>query len=366
MVTKGQITSSVTEGDPIGSFILDNIRPLETTKPYSWYYDQTHDNPCQIERRSVEDVLPYSAIFAFANCSTGSNRGLIDKILIEASLNHPLNEESIKSFVKSIQYINGLQRTKVYLNENISIENSSLIRLTSLNSIDYNAFRTIEFTENFRPGSIVILTISPILNIEKSIIFIKNILKAFENSTKQSDGNGFDVYSISNYGKLTYCSLQGQISILDKIRFNNDLKHSFIIHLKQGNWLMDYISIRLKIHSNTKQLGEWYDIFNHIKNLSRLIISSYFDLILNKSYKLIKEHSLTLMNQFIHSSSIFAQDLSQSLIQLISIVRNARLPLLLPNLREPKPIEQIDEQTFEKIQLTPPLAAGLPHFAAGI
>ncbi|CAF0981470.1 unnamed protein product [Rotaria sp. Silwood1] len=353
LVRRKQITSSVTEGDPIGSFILDNIRPLETTKPYSWYYDQTHDNPCQIERRSVEDVLPYSAIFAFANCSTGSNRGLIDKILIEASLNHPLNEESIKSFVKSIQYINGLQRTKVYLNENISIENSSLIRLTSLNSIDYNAFRTIEFTENFRPGSIVIL-----IDIER-VLYRSSI-------EEQSDGNGFDVYSISNYGKLTYCSLQGQISILDKIRFNNDLKHSFIIHLKQGNWLMDYISIRLKIHSNTKQLGEWYDIFNHIKNLSRLIISSYFDLILNKSYKLIKEHSLTLMNQFIRSSSIFAQDLSQSLIQLISIVRNARLPLLLPNLREPKPIEQIDEQTFEKIQLTPPLAAGLPHFAAGI
>ncbi|CAF3899073.1 unnamed protein product, partial [Rotaria sp. Silwood1] len=46
--------------------------------------------------------------------------------------------------------------------------------------------------------------------------------------------------------------------------------------------------------------------------------------------------------------------------------RHHRLPLLLPNLREPKPIEQIDEQTFEKIQLTPPFAAGLPHFAAGI
>jgi len=44
-------------------------------KPYSWHYDQTHNNPCQIERRSVEDVLPRSAIIAMSNCPTGSTRG---------------------------------------------------------------------------------------------------------------------------------------------------------------------------------------------------------------------------------------------------------------------------------------------------
>jgi glycogen debranching enzyme len=71
----GQIASSVSEGDPLGSFIQPKIRPLLNSKPYSWFYDQTHDNPCQIERRSVEDVLPRSAIISMSNCSTGSNRG---------------------------------------------------------------------------------------------------------------------------------------------------------------------------------------------------------------------------------------------------------------------------------------------------
>ncbi len=71
----GQITSSVSEGDTIGSFIQPSRRLIEKSKPYSWFYDQTHDNPCQIERRSVEDVLPRSACVSFANSSIGSNRG---------------------------------------------------------------------------------------------------------------------------------------------------------------------------------------------------------------------------------------------------------------------------------------------------
>ncbi|CAF3495949.1 unnamed protein product, partial [Rotaria socialis] len=44
----------------------------------------------------------------------------------------------------------------------------------------------------------------------------------------------------------------------------------------------------------------------------------------------------------------------------------ARLPLLSPNLREPRPSEEKDEQTLERIQLCPSLAAGFPHFASGI
>ena len=71
----GQIASSVSEGLPIGSFFQHNRTELKKTKPYSWFYDQTHDNPCQIERRSVEDILPRSSIVTFSNCSIGSNRG---------------------------------------------------------------------------------------------------------------------------------------------------------------------------------------------------------------------------------------------------------------------------------------------------
>ena len=492
----GQITSSVSEGDPIGSFIQLKSHLLLTSKPYSWYYDQTHDNPCQIERRSVEDVLPRSAIVSMSNCSTGSNRGydelvphhidvvherrfypkwglkdkqtneksgmiklkkslnqlhvylaqhgytqlmvdqlsnsvllltrhnprnrksilliahtsfyqpnekwdrisplsiqgIIDEIILEGSLNHSYEKESIKNFQRSKEYINGLEQTKVYLNEHLSIEKSSCIRLTSPNSPDYTGFRTMEFTENFRPGTIVVLKVSSLPQIHQSLINIQQLINQFNDQEsqfnqivknltlidlerilyrssieEQSDGKGFDVYSIPDYGKLVYAGLHGQIVILDKIRLQNELKHPLVINLKQGNWLMEYISNRLKIHSNTKQLGEWYEnAFGYIGSLSRLMIPSYFDLIIRNSYEILLEHSYSLMSQFIRQSSKFVHDLSQSSIQLISIVRNARLPLLSPNLREPKPNEEIDDQTYERVQQSPSLAAGFPHFAAGI
>lgn len=57
---------------------------------------------------------------------------------------------------------------------------------------------------------------------------------------------------------MAYCGLFGQITILNEIRLTNDLQHPLIENLKQGNWLMDYISNRLKVHSATKLLGEWY------------------------------------------------------------------------------------------------------------
>ena len=48
---------------------------MRACPPYSWFYDQTHDNPCQLTRRCVEDVLPRSSLVSMSNCSTGSNRG---------------------------------------------------------------------------------------------------------------------------------------------------------------------------------------------------------------------------------------------------------------------------------------------------
>ena len=96
------------------------------------------------------------------------------------------------------------------------------------------------------------------------------------------------------------------------------------------------------------------------------MVPSYFDLIISGSYEILVEHSYSLMSQFIRQSSTFVRDLAQSSIQLISVVRNARLPLLSPNLHEPRPNEEIDQQTFERVQQCPSLAAGFPHFGGGI
>ncbi|CAF1417753.1 unnamed protein product, partial [Adineta ricciae] len=492
----GQITSSVSEGDPIGSFIQPDRRLLEKVKPYSWFYDQTHDNPCQLERRSVEDVLPRSAIVAMANCSTGSNRGydelvphhidvvhetrlypkwgisdqdtnvktgmvtlkkalnklhaqlakegytqllidqlstsvllmtrhnplnhksvllvaytsffqptdrwdrisplslqgVIDEVIVEGSLSHPQDKEPTREFQRAKEYINGLRQTKMTINENLPIEKSEFLRLTSPNTRDYNGFRTIEFTDKFRPGSIVAFQVSLLPQIHQAVIDIDQIISQFSNPTsqfsriikdltlgdlervlyrssveEQSDGKGIDVYNIPDYGRLVYCGLHGLMPVLEKVRNANELRHPLVTNLKQGNWLMEYTANRLKLYPTTKQLGDWFEnAFNLVGTLSRLMVPSYFDLIIRNSYEKLIEHSISLQSQFIRASSTFIHDLSQSNIQLTSVVRNARLPLLSPNLREPRPNEEVDEHTLERVQQCPSLAAGFPHFGAGI
>jgi len=144
----------------------------------------------------------------------------------------------------------------------------------------------MEFTEGFRPGSIVVLQVSLLPQIHQTIINIQQLINQFSNPTsqfnqivkqltlvdlervlyrssveEQADGKGFDVYSIPDYGKFVYCGIQGQISLLDKIRLYNELKHPLVTNLKQGNWLMDYIANRLKAHTNTKQVSHILFLF---------------------------------------------------------------------------------------------------------
>ena len=207
-----------------------------------------------------------------------SIEGLVQKILFEGSIYH--ENESMENFCRSDKYLNGLEQINVYSKENLSIEQSRFIRLTSPNSLDYLDFRTIDFTEEFRPGSIIILEISFLPQISQTILqFEQQIINQFddENSEfnrivkkltlvdlervlyrssaeEQADGKGFDVYFVPDHGQLVYCGIQGQMSLLDNIRLYNQFDHPLMKNLKQGNWLMDYISRRLQLYSNTKEV----------------------------------------------------------------------------------------------------------------
>ncbi|CAF3349523.1 unnamed protein product, partial [Rotaria sp. Silwood2] len=136
-------------------------------------------------------------------------------------------------------------------NEKISIEKSRFIKLNSSNSSDYVGFRTIEFAEEFQLDLIILLEISLLPHIHQSVINIKQILNQFKYPTsqfnqivqkltlidlerilyrtsieEQSDGKGFGIYIIPDYGKLFYCGIHGEISILEIIRLFNEIKGS--------------------------------------------------------------------------------------------------------------------------------------------
>jgi len=61
-------------GKPVGAF--ENTAPPAIAN--ALLFDQTHDNPSPIDKRSVKDILPTAALVSFGACAVGSNRGYDD------------------------------------------------------------------------------------------------------------------------------------------------------------------------------------------------------------------------------------------------------------------------------------------------
>lgn len=282
-----------------------------------------------------------------------------------------------KVYVKDINKINGLNNYILNLKQNTSPMKCTMLEIVSLG----DKSSRLNFTENFKPGCVVAVSISPH---EKTIAAVSQLLADIDlvqatsrltltdmnyilfRCAEEDEGNNYD---IPGFGKLVYCGIQGFMSIFDTIVPKNDLGHPLCTNLRNGFWIIDYVSGRLKSDEFEKcpiyQFGDFLErYFQPIKNLPSYLVPSYFELSLRKVYNALLNRIWSLMPGDIKNSSTFCKSLALASIQFAGVVKSSPLPTLSPNLLAPlfKTYIGLDGKSRPECVS---LAAGLPHFSSG-
>lgn len=160
-----------------------------------------------------------------------------------------------------------------------------------------------------------------------------------------SDGK-VGAYDIPNYGKLVYCGLQGWVSVLRPIIFNNDLAHPLSQNLRDGFWALDYVVNRLDFYNDepgVAQVQAWLrSRLDRVRKLPHYLVPSNVALIIGIIYGCCRLRAMQLMSDNVGKSTLFVQSLALTSIQMVSRMKSTSI---LPG------------------ENVPAMAAGLPHFS---
>uniref|UniRef100_A0A3P9P9Q4 Glycogen debranching enzyme n=1 Tax=Poecilia reticulata TaxID=8081 RepID=A0A3P9P9Q4_POERE len=326
--------------------------------------------------------------------------GKIEEIVLEART----VEREAGSYKKDEKYINGMPEYTVEIKEHVPMVKSAVVKHAGVTSKDRSEFvQEIQF-QKLTPGSIIAFRVCLDPKAQKLVGMLRFYLSQFspkyrrgsvpdENpqevlqkplaqlmskltladmnillfrceAEEQEDGGG--CYSIPGWEGLKYSGLQGLISVLADIRPTNDLGHPLCANLREGDWLIDFVSNRLKHRDGPlAQVGQWLGaMFDYLRHFPRYLIPCYFDAILVSTYTTALDATFKLMSSFIQRGSTFVRHLALGSVQMCGVGRFPPLPPISTKVQDvPYRISPI---TGEKEQCCVSLAAGLPHFSAGI
>ena len=452
-------------GDPVGAFIQPVHRPLAPSMAHAIFFDQTHDNPCPMEKRSVVDVLPSSALTFMACCAVGSNRGYdelvphhihvvkenryykkyqndqailsqgiitakkvfndlhifmaeegFDQIYVDqmspdvvgvtrhSSKTHEsivtvvstsyhdrvqhssmelrvegellrvnyeatLKRKGDDAFIRDKYSINGLENYETYVKTNFPIEKSELARI----SVVERGATVIEL-HGLRPGSAISFhfklegiqqenchQLRDKFQYSTDITILRDLcqnlnLNDLNKALFKCDQEEGGVYLLDGFTP-SYAGLQGFMTLLNKIRPINDLGNWLPTNIRNGDWLLDYITSRMKRGSPALgKLGAWLDkeAFSLLKKVPSYLKPRYFDLIYCRVFISLLQRAWDVMSPFVSEGSHFAKALALTSIQHGAEEQSSPLPPLSPNLKNPQGNHPMVS-----------LAAGLPHFCTG-
>uniref|UniRef100_A0A8C1NHD8 Glycogen debranching enzyme n=1 Tax=Cyprinus carpio TaxID=7962 RepID=A0A8C1NHD8_CYPCA len=293
--------------------------------------------------------------------------GKIEEVVLEART----VERQADSYKKDERSINGMPGYTVEIKEHIQLKDSKVVRQAGVTSRGRSEFVQEIVFEQLTPGSVIAFRVSldpksqelvgvlrhhliqfnplykagslpdpntpgilknPLTQImSKMTLADMNILLFRCDSEEKEDGGG--CYNIPGWKPLKYGGLQGLLSVMADIRPKNDLGHPFCDNLRQGDWMIDYVN------DSSDQNKFW-------------------------AYTTALDVTFKQMSSFVQNGSTFVKLLALGSVQMCAVGRFPALPPLSPALSDVP--YRVNEITKQKEQCCVSMAAGLPHFSAGI
>ncbi|XP_036410213.1 glycogen debranching enzyme isoform X2 [Megalops cyprinoides] len=326
--------------------------------------------------------------------------GKIEEVVLEART----VERDTGPYMKDELHINGLPEYTVEIEEHIQLQESGIVKEAEETSKGPNEFVQKIMFERLTPGSVIAFRVSLDPKAQELVGALRNHLIQFSPHYKsgsqpdtdapailkkpltsimsrltladmnvlmfrcdpeeQEDGGG--CYDIPSWEALKYGGLQGFMSVMANIRPKNDLGHPFCNNLRQGDWMIDYVSDRLVACGGALgEVGEWFRaMFSYLKHIPRYLIPCYFDAILVGAYTTALDATFKEMSSFVQNGSTFVKLLALGSVQMCGVGHRPALPPLSPALDDVP--YRVNDITGEKEQCCISLAAGLPHFSSGI
>ncbi|KAL7057955.1 hypothetical protein AAHC03_016706 [Spirometra sp. Aus1] len=347
--------------------------------------------------------------------------GRVKRLLLEARTVNQASGDPLVEFSRDTHYINGLINVKVFLQEDVPVDQSSMFRIVPVD--EAGGVDALEFFD-FPPGCIMAVSVcltdpqaealsrirgtllsqfgNRLRNASNGQVLGPAIESAMDNllpslpetleaglisrliadlslndinwllfrceREENSFGIGRKPYFIPGYGELPFCGLQGVLSVLRTVAEDNDMGHALCSHLRDGLWMMDYLIERC-VSSDPSHPSKELDalaqavrqMVEPIYHLPRYLVPSSFGMLIGCLYQRVVDEAVTQMGEWVSTASSAVRHLAVAALQLYGKAPNCRLPPVVPGESFPGP-----KPTNDSLAIGCSLAAGLPHFAEGM
>ncbi|XP_046879349.1 glycogen debranching enzyme-like isoform X1 [Hypomesus transpacificus] len=403
---------NIRTGINAGKLALNKLHKELAAQGFSQVYvDQVDEDVVAVTRHSPSTHQSVVAVSrtAFKNPKTHPYKedappmfipGKIEEVVLEAST----VERMSGPYRKDEDNINGLPGYTVEIREHIQLRDSKIAKQADVKAKGRGEFIQEIAFKHLTPGSVIVFRVSLDPTSQEMVGILRRHLIQFSShyeagsvqgdhipeiltspldfimsnltladmnmllfrcdEEEKEDGGG--CYGIPSWMPLKYGGLQGLMSVMSEIRPKNDLGHPFCDNLRQGDWMIDYVSKRLVAKGGALgEVGAWFQaMFSYLKHIPRYLVPCYFDAIMVGAYSTALDVVFKNMSGFVQNGSTFVKQLSLGSVQMCGVGKFPALPPLSPKLNDVP--YRLSDVTKQEEQCCVSMAAGLPHFSSGI